>query len=315
MPRKIVLDVDPGIADAVAMALALFDPRWEVVATTAVGGNVSAEQATRNVQAILERLDPQRWPRVGAAAEPERAPDVHRRHLNGEDGLGNAQFPVAELHHVHASEKVLYDIIRAFPEEVTILALGPLTNLARLLRRDPHIAADIGQMVILGGTLCGPGDVTPAAEFNIYCDPLAARTVFYSRTTKTLVPLDITRQVTFSLDLLNHLPDESSRIGRFLRTVTPHAFRAYRHELGMEEILLPEAVALVAALRPELFSLRSMSGDVETAGEITTGATVFDRRGAWPEKPTVHVVTDVDAAAVRETVLRGLRELAVPDRR
>src|SRR4051812_7858932 len=126
MPRKVILDVDPGINDAVALALALFDPRLEVLAVTAVAGDVSAEQATRNVQAIIEQLDPPRLPRIGAAVEPEQAAPVDGRHLNGADGLGNSNFAVAELHQRHLSEKVIADEIRAAPDSVTVIALGPL---------------------------------------------------------------------------------------------------------------------------------------------------------------------------------------------
>ena len=112
MARKVILDVDPGVDDAVAICLALAAPELDVLAVTAVGGNVPADQATRNVQAIIEQLDPPRLPRIGAAVRPERDPLVDSRHVCGADGLGNADFAVAELHHVHPSDKVITDEIR-----------------------------------------------------------------------------------------------------------------------------------------------------------------------------------------------------------
>ena len=124
MACKVILDVDPGIGDAVAMCMALFDPRLEVLAVTAVAGNVAAEQATRNVQAIIEQLDPPRWPRIGAAREPDRGRSVDSRHLYGEDGLGNACFQVAELHNRHESDKVICDEVRAARDQVTIIAVS-----------------------------------------------------------------------------------------------------------------------------------------------------------------------------------------------
>ena len=139
-PRKVIIAVDPGIDAVVALSSALFDPRLEVLAVTAVAGNVSAEQATRAVQAIIEQLDPPRWPRIGAAVEPDRAPAENLSFLSGSDGLGGAEFRVAELHQRHPSDKVLNDVVRAAPQEVTVLTLGPLTNLARCLRRDPTFA-------------------------------------------------------------------------------------------------------------------------------------------------------------------------------
>jgi purine nucleosidase len=308
MARKVILDVDPGIDDAVAMCLALFDPRLEVVAVTAVAGNVPAEQATRNAQAIIEQLDPPRLPRLGAAVEPELAPIADARHIFGADGLGNAHFEVAELHHQHASEKVICDEIHAAPEEVTIIALGPLTNIARALRRDPELAGLLGQLIIMGGTLSGPGNVTPAAEFNMYCDPAAAQLVLHSLTTKTLIPLDIGSQVVFGYDFLEQLPDESTRVGRLLRKILPYAYRSYRQELALEGIHLHDAVAIVAATHPELFELEDMAGDVETRGELTLGATVFDRRRVIEWRRNMAVATQVDVPAVKDAILRGLQQ-------
>ena len=310
MARKVILDVDPGIDDAVAMTMALFDPRFEVVAVTAVAGNVPAEQATRNVQTIIEQLDPPRWPRVGAAVQPERTPLADSRHIFGADGLGNANFPVAELHHQHPSEKVITDEIRMAPEAITIIALGPLTNIANALRRDPGLADQVGQLIIMGGAVKGPGNITPAAEFNIYCDPAAARDVFRSRTTKTLVPLDVTNQVVMTYDLLDQLPAESTRAGAFLRKILPFAFRSHRQLFGLEGILLHDAVAVVAAGNPELFTTERLAGDVETHGELTLGATVFDRRPAPEWRANMDVAAGIDTAGVVDAVMRSLHQAA-----
>src|SRR5438105_6409894 len=127
--KKVIRDVDPGIDDAVAMCLALFDPQLEVVAVTSTGGNVPAEQAARNVQAIIEQLDPPRWPRIGVGSDPDNGLPAQSAPLFGSDGLGNAQFEVAELHHRHPSEKVICDEAHAAPEQITIVCLAPLTNI------------------------------------------------------------------------------------------------------------------------------------------------------------------------------------------
>ncbi|HWB08831.1 MAG TPA: nucleoside hydrolase [Pirellulales bacterium] len=310
MARKVILDVDPGIDDAVAMALALFDPRLEVVAVTAVAGNVPAEQATRNVQAIVEQLDPPRLPRIGAAVRPERDPLVDSRHVFGADGLGNADFAVAELHHVHPSDKVIADEIRKAPESVTIIALGPLTNIATVLRRDPSLAEQVGQLIIMGGTLRGPGNITPAAEFNIYCDPVSARDVFRSKTTKTLIPLDVTSQLVMTFDLLDQLPDEFTPVGGLLRRILPFSFRSHRQLFGLEGTYLHDPVALMALVEPNLFETERMAGDVEVQGEITLGATVFDRRLARQWRPNLDVATSVDVAGVIAAIMRGLTQAA-----
>jgi inosine-uridine nucleoside N-ribohydrolase len=304
--KKVLLDVDPGIDDAVALCMALFDPQLEVVAVTAVGGNVFPEQATRNVQAIIEQLDPPRWPRIGVASLPELGLPTRKIQLHGPDGLGNANFQVSELQHRHPSEKVICDEVRAASGQVTIVALGPLTNIARAFARDPALEEMVGQIVIMGGTLGGSGNITPAAEFNIYCDPESARAVFRSVATKTLVPIDISSQVSFGYDLLDQLPGESSRTGRFLRRVLPFLFRSNRQELGYESIRLNDAVALVAALHPELFEVELVAADIELSGELTTGATVFDRRRLREWRTNIAVATKVDAVAVRDCILRGI---------
>ncbi len=306
MPRKVILDVDPGIDDAVALILAMFDPALEVVAVTAVAGNVGAEAASRNVQALVEQLDPVRWPRLGKAAEPEHDPQVDSRHLFGSDGLGDAGFPVAELHHQHPSDKVIADQIRQAPDEVTLVALGPLTNVAGALRREPSLAGLVGQIVIMGGAVAVNGNVTPAAEFNIYCDPPAARYVFRSLSTKTVVPLDITSRVVFNYDLLEQLPPESTRAGRVLRRILPHAFRTHRQKLGLEGVYLHDVVALLAVTRPDLFTTQRLAADVEVSGEITTGATVFDRRSLPDPGLKMEVALDVDVEGVIAAVVEGL---------
>jgi inosine-uridine nucleoside N-ribohydrolase len=307
MARKVILDVDPGIDDAVALCIALFDPRLEVVAVTAVGGNCAPEKATRNVQAIVECLDPPRWPRLGAASLPDTGLPVDGRHLHGIDGLGGAHFDVAELHHLHPSEKVICDQIRAAPEgAVTIVALGPLTNVARAFLRDPELPSLVGRIVMMGGAVAGPGNITPAAEFNIYCDPPSARAVFRSRSTKTLIPLDVTNRVLLSYDLFNRLPDESTNVGGFLRKILPPVFRGYRQQFGLEGIHVHDAVALMAVCRPELFTTQEMAGDVETLGELTAGATVFDRRRVPTWRHNMEVAVDMQTEKVIESIIRGL---------
>lgn len=308
--RKVVLDVDPGIDSAVALSIALFDPRLEVLAVTAVAGNVSAEQATRNVQAIIEQLDPPRWPRIGAAVEPDRAPAETLGHLGGPDGLGGIEFPVAELHQRHISEKVLLDVVRTAPGEVTIVTLGPLTNIGRCLRRDANFAGQIGQLLIAGGTYEAPGDVSPAAEFNMYFDPQAARDAIRCRATKTLLPIDVLAKPSFSYDLLERLPDEGSKVGRLLRKTLPYYFRAHRQYLGLESVRLSDALAVLALLEPELFTTQRAAVDVEIAGELTTGATVFDRRSRPQWTGTLDVAVDVNETGVYDALLTALERAA-----
>ena len=308
MPRKIIIDCDPGIDDALALTVALFDPRLEVVAVTAVGGTVPADRATLNVQAIVERLDPPRYPRLGAASAAEDVPYTDGRHLHGPDGLGGAGFQVSKLARQHPAEKLISDEVRAAPGDVTILCLGPLTNLARALTREPDLVDLISRVIIRGGSVKGIGDVTPGAECNIYGDPGAARAVFKSPLAKTLIPLDVTDQVVWNLDLLDKLPADFTRAGKLLRATLPYLFRSHRQHLGLENVRLHDAVGLCAVLHPDLFKTEDLTGDVETGGEIATGMTIFDRRPNASHHGGIEVALEIDAVAVADCLVRGLAQ-------
>lgn len=304
-PRKLIIDCDPGIDDAVALTMALFDPRLEVVAVTAAAGNVGPEQATANLQALVACLDPPRLPRIGVAAgDATRAEKPYSMH--GADGLGGIDLPRVPLHGGHASEKVIWESIKAHPRQLTILALGPLTNISRVLTRDPGVAELIGALVICGGTAQGLGNASPVADFNFFGDPAAARHVLAEPITKTIVPLETTGQVVYDLDFLERLPREFTRAGRLLRPMLTHAFRAHRQLLGCEGIRLHDVAALVAATDPDLFERETVAADVETTGELTTGMLVIDRRrnGVW--RPNADLLVACDAVGVRDRVLRGL---------
>jgi purine nucleosidase len=232
------------------------------------------------------------------------------RHLFGANGLCGAHFEVAKRHHQHSSVKVICDEVRAAPGDVTIVATGPLTNIAAALQQQPDLATLVGHLIMLGGTVAHPGNVTAAAEFNIYCDAEAARAVFHSQVTKTLIPIDLTSRVLLSFDLLEKIPEGDSRRGELLRRILPGAFRAYRQQLGVEGIHLHDAVAIVAALEPELFTTERMYGDVETDGTLTYGATVFDRRRNPDGRPNMDVAVDMDTSAVTDHIVQRLTRAA-----
>ncbi len=308
MARKIILDVDPGVADALAVCLALGDPRLDVVAVTATGGNIAPQQATLNVQTMIEQLDPPHRPRIGAA-DPNQPLRTDGRELCGADGFCGAGLRVAELHHRHPSTKVIAEEIRNAPGEVTIIACGPLSNIEAVLQREPDLATQVGHLILLAGTLAGPGNVTAAAEFNVYCDAEAAQHVFRSPVTKTLIPLDVSSLVSLDYDFLNHLPPRSTAAGRLLLAILPGVYHAYRQRLGLEGIFAPEVVGVIAALHPELFITKPLCCEVETGGVLTHGATVIDRRRVPEGMPNMDVAVDLDASAVVDAILRCMQQL------
>ncbi|QDT00148.1 nucleoside hydrolase [Adhaeretor mobilis] len=304
--RKIILDVDPGVGDALAVCLALVDPGLEVVAVTATGGNVSPQQASHNVQAIVEQLDPPLWPRIGNADADQQLLSDNRQ-LWGTDGFCGVDLGCAELHNRHSSTKILSDAIRKAPGDVTVIAGGPLSNLASVFQVEPDLAMKVGHLMIVGGTHDGSGDVTPAAEFNMYCDPEAARVVINTPATKTMLPLGITSQASLTFDALNHLPKESTNLGRLLHKLLPPTFQAFHQKLGLEGIVVPEAVAVAAVLHPEILTTESFPCDVETTGELTLGATVIDRRRRPNEQANIDVAVEIDAVATVDCLLRALQ--------
>ena len=158
----------------------------------------------------------------------------------------------------------------------------------------------------MGGTVSGPGNITPAAEFNMFCDPVSAQAVFRSPSTKTLVPLDVTNRVELSYDLFQQAARRIDAGGRLLRQLLPPVFRGYRQQFGLEGIHVHDTVTLMAVICPELFTTKPMAGDVETQGELTVGATVFDRRRVPAWRHNMEVAVDMQKEAVIEAIIRGL---------
>ncbi len=308
MARKIIILADPGIDGAFAIALALHDPDVECLAIAATAGNVPAEQATRNVQILLEQLDPPRRPRFGAALPVEY--DIDGIKLHGPGGLGGLSLPCAQLHHTHPSDKLILDLVRQHPKEITIVTLGPLTVLARALDRDSELPNLVDRFICVGGTWREPGNASAAAEFHFYCDPTAARQVLHCGATLTLLPLDATRKLLFSPRDLFELPGPDSPACNFLRQLVPHAIGATASLYGIEGFHLKDVLAIVALTHPEALTLRPTVVDVETRGELTRGMSVVDVRWACTEKPNVDLAVGVDVQAVREYMERILRRMA-----
>jgi inosine-uridine nucleoside N-ribohydrolase len=305
MPRKVILDLDPGVDDAVALCVALADPNLEVIAVTATGGAVPPDQASRNLQAIVERIDPPKRPRIGVAdsLQPLR---TDARDLHGVDGLCGAELPVAEKANRHLSPKVIAEEVRANPGEVVLIGGGPMSNIAAVLTRERDAAETLLDVVVQGGSVAVGGDVTAAAEFNIYCDAGSAREVFRSNLTPTIVPLDVVGSMTFGYDLLDFVRNRESRTCRLLAELLPNYYRAYRQRFGIEGVRLHSLVALLAAAYPGIAKTKPMHADVETSGEVTHGATVFDRRDVPDGEVNVEVITAIDAEAARDIVFRAL---------
>jgi inosine-uridine nucleoside N-ribohydrolase len=308
MARKLILVSDPGIDGAFALALALHDPDFDVLGLAASAGNVHAEQATKNVQTIVEQTDPLRWPRLGAALPVEY--DIDGTQLHGPGGLGGVTFPCAQLHHQHSSDKLVSDLVRLHPREVTVLVLGPLTVVARAFDRDPELPALVERLVCVGGAWHEPGNASAVAEFHFYCDPSAARQVLRSGAPITLIPLDVTRKLVFSPTDLLELPAPESRTCRFLRQIVPCGIRMTSNLYGIEGFHLKDVLGVVAVAMPTLLTTKPLPVDVEIRGELTRGMSVVDARPEHQGKPNVDLAVGVEMPPVREYIRRILKRTA-----
>jgi len=296
MGHKVILVTDLGIDGAFAATLALYDPRLDVLGLAATGGNIPPDQATRNVQILVEHLDPPKWPRLGEALPVSYPLDA--RDLHGPTGLGGLSLHCAQLHHHHPADKLLVDLVRQNPGEASLVILGPCTAAARAFDRDPELPRLLHQIVVVGGTWREPGDAGAVVEFHFACDPEAARQVLRAFVPVTVLPLDVTRKALFSPTELQEIPSGPSRGCQFLRRLAPFGVQATARHLGIEGLFLNDVLAVAFLAIPQAFQTQAMKVDVETRGELTRGMSVVDVR---PHRGTTNLawVTDVDMRAVR----------------
>jgi inosine-uridine nucleoside N-ribohydrolase len=304
MARKAILIADPGIDGAFAIALALNDPDLETVGLAATAGNVPADQATQNINIVVGQVDPPRWPRLGAAPAIEY--DVDGVRLHGPGGLGGTAFPCAELHRMPPSDKLICDLVRQYHKEITLVVMGPLTVLARALDRDAELPSLVERIICLGGAWHEPGNASAVAEFHFYCDPQSARQVLHCGAPLTLVPLDLMRKLMLAPTDLLQLPSPDSRTCVFLRQIVPFGIRATAGLYGIEGFHLKDVLGIAAAVLPGAVSVKPMSVDVETRGELTRGMTVVDARWGGAARPNVNLAVGVDVEAVRRYMERIL---------
>jgi len=293
VPVPWLIDTDPGIDDALALLLAFASPEVSVEAITSVAGNVPVDFTTANVHRILSIGAPGTTIRVArGAAAPLRGPLVTAPDFHGDDGLGGIslfrdadgrpRYPVpataSGARDAIDGPDLILEMAGRFPAELVIVALGPLTNLAVALERDRHRLGRVARVVIMGGAIAVPGNVTPSAEFNFHVDPEAAAAVFRSGLPLELVPLDATEQVRLRrADLAAALASGLAPVARFIDDFTDHLF-ALGDRRGAEGFALHDPLAVGVALDPSLVELEPFYVDVEDEGRVTRGASVADRR-------------------------------------
>ena len=321
MSRHLLIDTDPGIDDALAILLALSSPEARIEAITTVAGNVSVDLATANTRRILAVAAPDPMPPVFRGAEtPLKRSLVTAVHAHGDDGLGNlGRFvepdgrprypePLLPLQTLPAAEAILDTVDQRGPE-LTIVALGPLTNLAAALALDARRLGRAGRIVVMGGAIAVSGNVTPAAEFNIHVDPEAAAMVLSAGLPIELVPLDVTRRVVLAeTALAERLGRGATRTARFILDFTGHGF-AFGVDREGAGIVLHDPLAMAVALDPSLVTFEPLHVEVECEDSVTRGRTRVDHRkgpGGGTTPSPCRVALDVDAERALRLVLEGL---------
>ena len=278
MPRPFLIDTDTASDDAVALIMAMRAPGVEVVAITTVAGNVPVEQSTRNALYVVELCGAE-VPVYAGAEKPLLRTYQNATWFHGRDGLGDHGYPPPRraAESMHAVEAII-QTVEAHPGLV-VVTLAPLTNLALALARKPSLAGKVGRCVMMGGAPCCEGNVTPAAEYNIWVDPEAAQMVMRSGIPVELIGWHLSRaDAVLNERDIALIEGFKTELGRFAIECNSHARAAYKVQTGEDGIALPDPVAMSLALDPSVgTSWSAHYVDVETQGELTRGMTVVDR--------------------------------------
>jgi len=307
---RVIIDTDPGIDDTAAIFLGLA-AGLEVEAVTTVFGNTDVEQCTRNALAILEAAGRPDIPVCPGAARPLLREPTYARAIHEQNGLGDVALPVpAQVPAAAGAVETLIDYVLRTPGEITVVALGPLTNVALALAAEPRVAHAVRQIVLMGGAVLTWGNVTPAASANLYNDPEAARIVYRSGAPLVQVGLDVCRPTVISATHLARLQQAVHPAVGLLLRITPFIQEAYRRR-GIAAVVgggvqYNDVVCMTYVLRPDLFRIRRLAVDIETQGSLTTGATVADFDGHWGRPANVDVALEVDASGVADVFAETL---------
>ncbi len=293
--KKVILDVDTGVDDAWAILLALRSPELQVEAITTVAGNVDADLTTKNTLRILELAGNTSIPVARGCGAPLLSELHTGKVAHGDDGIGNVNFPEPKRQTVpvHAVD-LLIEKIMSQPKEITLLPVGPLTNIALALLREPRLAQAVKEVIIMGGAVTVPGNRTPAAEFNIYIDPEAARIVLAAGMPLTLVGLDVTRKTLLTEEHLAYMRQFDGAIPRFITQSAQVYLEFARRRFGRNGCALHDPLAVGVAIDRTLVKTQAMPVGIETRGEFTRGATVGDVYGTTRLPPNAEVCLDVD---------------------
>ncbi len=296
--KKIIIDTDPGIDDAIALSYALNHPQLDVLALTTIYGNVTVDLATQNTLRLCELNSVTVPVATGASTPLHIKPNPVADFVHGANGFGEIQLPEPTLQAASLSAaELIVELIKKFPGEITLVAVGPLSNIALALELSPGIATQVKEVVVMGGAFHREGNVTPHAEANIWNDPHAAKQVFTADWPLTVHGLDVTYQISFSPAYLDKLAEQSENVGTFLRDAANFYIKFYKQQLNFDGCCPHDQLALSYVTHPEWFTLENGTLDVVIDNE-SLGKTTIDTTQNNNRKSNKSIATGVDREAL-----------------
>jgi inosine-uridine nucleoside N-ribohydrolase len=306
MKHKIILDCDPGHDDAIALLLAARHPDIDLVAITTVAGNQTVDKTTSNALKICSLANIRHIPVARGCERPLVRAARHAADIHGETGLDGPNIPVSDLEPVstHAVDLII-DLLTRSAGDITLVPTGPLTNIATAIQREPAIVPKIKAISLMGGAI-GLGNVTPAAEFNIWCDPEAAAIVFGCGRPITMVPLEVTHQALATEEVLSRLRAPQRTVANFAADLLVYFADSYRRVFGFATPPVHDPCAVAAVIDPTILSAHMAHVEIETRGEWTAGSTVCDIYGVLDKAPNVRLGYALDVPRFWEMVIETL---------
>lgn len=315
--KKIIIDTDPGIDDAIALCYAFAHPHLEIVALTSIFGNVSSELAAQNALRLCKLTGASIPVARGADIPLEIPPHPHADFVHGANGFGNIELPLYDEKDqqsanrkvvANSSAELIVEQVRANPAEITIIAVGPLTNLALALEIAPDIAEKVQDVIVMGGVFYRPGNVTSHAEANIWNDPHAANKVLTANWPVTIHGLDITYQIAFDRDFLDKVALASKTTGSFLRDAADFYIRFYEEQHKFSGCCPHDLLAIVYATNPQWFICEEARFDVVTSGD-EAGRTLNIIKDKTTGTSNKKIATKVDKQALLADYLSTIANL------